>query len=211
MRMLIIGSARTQASKKQAVLKNVVKSMVKSLNPSETKYFDQTYALNPTHSGHLQNLSDITRGNEVTQRIGNEVFLKSIEFRMNFRLNTEYVTDTCIRYIVFIDTMGYNAPQVSDLLESGLLGTEYTTISPYYWEYRKRFIIKRDEVVPLVMGATSQVVQRQFKVPLNLRSYNIGAATTFKNHVYILIVGNESNSVHLSTIIYNSRLLFTDE
>jgi len=198
---------RKQQDKK---LKSTVKSMIKSMSPCEIKAFDQTYALNPTHTASLQNLSDITRGVEVNQRVGNEVFLKHAEFRMNFTLNTEYVAYTSIRYIIFIDTMGVNAPVPADLLELGLLGTEYAVISPIYWEYRKRFVIKRDEVVNLNSGH-NQEQALTFNIPLNLRSYNIGSATTFKNQLYILVVGNESNSAHLSTLIYNCRLQFTDE
>lgn len=180
------------------------------MSPCEVKAFDQTFALNPTHNGSLQNLSDITRGVEVNQRIGNEVFLKHAEFKCNFTLNLENVAHTSIRYIVFVDTMGVNAPVPAEILENGLLGTEYAVISPIYWEYRKRFVVKRDHVITLNSGYNQQVAET-FTIPLNMRSYNIGAGTTFKNQLWILVVGNEANSAHLSTMIYNCRLFFTDE
>lgn len=181
--------------------------MVKSV--AETKYFDQVTAVNPTQAGTLTNISDITRGDEVTQRVGNEVFLKMIEFRMSFLLNSN-VTRASVRYMVVVDTMGYNAPTPSDVLEAGLLSTAYADIAPYTWDYRKRFIVKVDKVVGLVQGAKTQYCNTTFTVPLNMKSYNIGAGTTFKNQVYLMLLGTEGNVLNLSTIYYSSRLHFTD-
>lgn len=176
----------------------------------EPKYFDQTIANNPTTSGTIANISDITRGNDVTQRVGNVVFLKTIEFRISASLNTN-VTKAAIRYIVLVDKMGYNAPVPSDILETALLGTVYTDISPYVWDYRKRFTVLKDEVLSLTKGGPNEYVTRRFTLRLGFNSYNIGAATTFKNQVYILIVGAETNVLNLSTFQYNSRIVFTDE
>lgn len=191
-------------------IRNTVKSIVMGMQKVEPKYFDQTIAVNPVTNGTIANISDITRGDEVTQRIGNQVFLKSIEFRTSASLNTN-VTKAAIRYIVMIDKMGYNAPVASDVLEVGLLGSVYTDISPYVWDYKKRFTILRDEVLSLTKGGPNEYVTRHFTLKLNVRSFHIGAATTFKNQIYILIVGAETNVLNLSTFQYNSRLVFTDE
>lgn len=178
--------------------------------PIERKYFDQTIAINPVVASNLHNISDITRGDQVTQRIGNEVFLKHIEFRIAAYLNPN-VSNASIRYIVFLDTMGYNAPVASDLLEAALLGTSYVDISPHNWDYRRRFVIKKDEVISLVKGGSNEYVFKNLTLSLNVKSFHIGAASTFKNQVYILIVGTETNVLNLSTFKYSSRLVFTDE
>lgn len=204
-------NCRLASTKQNKTIKRTVKSVMKSMSkPVELKYFDQTIAINPVTTATLHNISDITRGDQVTQRIGNEVFLKNIEFRASALLSPN-TTNGTIRYFVFVDTMGYNAPVASDLLESALLGTNYTDISPMNWDYRKRFIIKKDEVISLTKGGPNEYWFKSFTIPLNVKSFHIGAATTFKNQVYILIVGTETNVLNLSTFKYNSRLVFTDE
>lgn len=176
----------------------------------EEKYFDQIQAFNPITAGNMVCISDITRGVEVTQRVGNEVFLKHLEVRLSASLNSS-VTKASIRYIIFVDTMGVNAPSPPDVLENGLLGTVYTDISPYNWDYRKRFRIKRDKVLALTRGGPNEYLQESFNIPLNIKGYNIGTGTTFKNAVYILIVGSEVNVLNLSTFQYGIRLHYTDE
>lgn len=207
----MVGKSDKKKSGRDDQIRSAVKSVVKDMQRKiEPKYFDQTIANNPTTSGNIANISDITRGNDVTQRVGNEVFLKTIEFRISASLNTN-VTKAAIRYIVMVDKMGYNAPVPSDVLETALLGTVYTDISPYVWDYRKRFTILKDEVLSLTKGGPNEYVTRHFTLRLGFNSYNIGAGTTFKNQIYILIVGAETNVLNLSTFQYNSRLIFTDE
>ena len=104
--------------------KQEVKQLVKQLisRPVEVKYFDQ-YQISTSvpATGTLTNISDITRGDEVTQRIGNQVLLKEIQFRVGMYLNAN-ATQTALRIIVLQDTFGTNAPAVSDVLETAFLG-----------------------------------------------------------------------------------------
>lgn len=203
--------AKTKTMPVSNEIKKTVKSMVRDMQKRvEQKYFDQTIAINPVVAGTLHNISDITRGTDVTQRLGNEVTLQKVEFRLSASLNPN-ITKAAIRYIIFIDTMGYNAPAVSDMLELALIGTTYTDISPYVWDYRKRFRVLKDEVLSLTQGGPNEYIAKQFSIKLGIQSYNIGASTTFKNQLYILIIGAETNVLNLSTFQYNSRLLFTDE
>jgi len=174
------------------------------------KYFDQSLQLGAVTSGNLYNISDVTRGDEVTQRIGNEIFLKKIEFRISASLNSN-VTKASIRYLILIDKMGYNAPVVTDILDAGLVGTSYSDIAPYYWDYKRRFVIRRDVVLSLTKGGVNEYLARRFSIPLNLRANYIGSATTFKNQVYLLIIGSETNVLNISSFQYHSRLHFTDE
>lgn len=195
----------------QEKLKKAVKSVVRSMvKTPEEKYFDQIQVINPITAGNLTCISDITRGVEVTQRVGNEVSLKYMDVRISASLNAN-ITKAAIRYIIFVDTMGVNAPGPADILEIGLLGTVYTDISPYNWDYRKRFRIKRDEVLSLTKGGTNEYLAKHFRIPLNIKGYNIGAGTTFKNAVYIMMVGAETNVLNLSTFQYGIRLVYTDE
>lgn len=178
--------------------------------PAELKYFDQSLALGAVVAGNIYNISDITRGTEVTQRVGNEVLLKSVKVRMSFSINPN-VDKAMIRYIYLLDTMGANAPVVTDVLEAGLVGSTYTDIAPYYWDYRKRFRILRDEVVAMNKYSSNAYSHREFELSLNVKSYNIGASTTFKNHLYLLLIGSETNVLNISNVQYHTRVIFTDE
>jgi len=202
----------TNKTKNEGKAKYVTKQMVKSMiaAPAELKHFDQSLQLGAVVGGNIYNISDITRGTDVTQRVGNEVYLKEVRVRLSFSINSA-VDKAMIRYIFLIDTMGANAPVVTDVLEAGLVGTSYTDICPYYWDYRKRFRILKDEVVPLNKYSSNGYTFRAFDLPLNVKSYNIGAATTFKNHLYVLLIGSELNVLNISSVQYHTRLLFTDD
>lgn len=186
----------------------MVKSMVNK--PVESKYFDQSLSLGAVVAGNIYNISDITRGDDVTQRIGNQVFLKEIQFRISASINPN-VDKAAVRYIVFVDKQGFNAPVVTDVLEAGLVGTTYTDIAPYYWDYRKRFRILADHVLNLVKYSETAYIQKRFTLPLKFNSYHIGASTTFVNQVYLIIVGAETNVLNISNFQYHSRLVFSDE
>lgn len=189
-------------------VKDLVKTMIKQ--PVEYKYFDQSLQFGAVVAGNLYLISDITRGTDVTQRIGNEVMLQDIEFRASFSINTN-VQKAMIRYILLVDKQGVNSPTVVDILEPGLVGTSYTDIAPYYWDYRRRFKILHDECVPMNRGGANGYTVRHLKLKLNLRSNHIGAATTFTNQIYLLVIGSELNILDISSFQYHSRIRFTDE
>lgn len=199
--------------KQRKQIKQEVKQMVRSMvaKPVEIKYFDQyQISTSVTAAGTITNISDITRGNDVTQRIGNQVTLKEIQFRVGMYINAN-ATQTALRIVVIQDTFGTNAPSVSDVLETAFLGSYYSEIAPIYWDYRKRFRILKDDVTYLCKSANTSGVAKQFTVKLGFNSQHIGSSTTFKNQVYLLLVSNESNALNLPVINIHSRLLFTDE
>jgi hypothetical protein len=192
-------------------VKKTVKQIVKSMQKTaEQKYFDQFTSLSVTTSGTITNISDITRGTDVTQRVGNEVYLQHLEVNISAYLNAN-VDSAFLRLMFLVDTMGYNLPVVADVLEPALVGTAYTNVAPYYWEYRKRFRILKDESFHLVKDASNRLFNARYRIPLGFKSYNIGSSTTFKNQIYVLMIGTETNVLNLSNFTYNTRLVFSDE
>ena len=201
---------RNKSKKEDDRLRQIVKAVVSNRPSSEHKYFDQIQVLAAVSAGNLYCQSDITRGDEVTQRIGNQVMLKNMDFRCSASINSS-VDKAMIRFILFVDRQGYNAPVVADVLEPANLGTAYTDLVPYHWDYRKRFSILHDEVIPLNKYSSNAYTYRRVKKNLNLQSYNIGASTTFANQVYILIIGSELNVLNLSTFQWSMRIEYTDD
>jgi len=177
--------------------------------PVETKYFDQVQVLGATAVGNIYNQTDITRGAEVTQRVGNQVMIKSIDLRCSASISAN-VDKAAIRFLLLVDKQGYNTPTVADVLEPAQLNTTYTDIIPYHWDYMDRFKILHDEVLQLVKYSTGYI-NKHVHIKLNLKCHNIGASTTFANHVYILIIGSETNILNLSTFQWFCRTEYTDE
>lgn len=186
--------------------------MVKSIinNPVEHKYFDQSLQSGAVTAGNIYNISDITRGDQVTQRIGNQVTLRKLALRCSFSINS-LVDKAMIRFIVLLDKQGMNAPTVTEVLQAGLIGSSYTDICPYEWDYRKRFKIYHDEVVPLNKNGSNGYSFRSLNLNLNVTSQNIGASTTFVNHIYLIFIGSETNVLAISSFQYYSRIEFSDE
>ena len=87
-----------------------VKQMVKSIiaQPVEHKYFDQSLQFGAVVAGNIYCISDITRGDQVTQRIGNQVTLRLLDFRASFSINPN-VDKAMIRYLIVVDKQGFNA------------------------------------------------------------------------------------------------------
>jgi len=176
----------------------------------ELKYFDQSLQQGVTYNGILACISDVTRGTDVTQRIGNSIYHKELQVRLSFSINSN-VDKAAIRYIFLVDKQGYNAPVVTDILEPGLVSTSYTDIAPYHWDYRKRFTILKDEVVNLNKYSVHGYLAKHFVLKLGRKAEYIGASTTFVNQVYLLMIGAEANVLNISSAQYHTRLIFTDE
>lgn len=141
--------------------------------------------------------------------MGNNVRLSSLELRLKAVIHTSQ-SSTNVRFLVVLDKQGYNAPTIADILEPAYLGSTYTSVGLYNWDYSHRFKILLDKVFTLTQGA----FQAQFldvMIPLNCTSYNIGASTTFSNHAYIIVISTESNVLQLPVYFYTSRLRYTDE
>jgi len=190
----------------------LVKRVVQSLSSqTETKYFDQFSSASLPATGVIACITDITRGTDVIQRIGNQVTFTRLDLRIYVKISSvAAVTSQAIRCLLVLDTMGVNAPIVSDVLDAGFLGSTYTQVAPYYWDYRKRFKILYDQVYAL-NEASNQSEHHVKHMPLKVVSQNIGASTTFKNQVYILLFSNETNVLQLPTFWWTSRVYFKDD
>lgn len=110
----------------------------------EIKYFDQYSAGSIPVAGNLTNISDITKGTDVTQRIGNQVTLKHLHVALTANIHPSAV-NAYIRMLVVKDKMGTNAPIMADILDAGFLASPFCAIAPTYWDYRKRFQILYDQ------------------------------------------------------------------
>jgi len=104
-----------------------------------------------------------------------------------------------------------NTPTIPEILEPIALGNPLAPTAYVTWDYRKRFRVLADKVVLMQQNA-NQNQWVEFNVNLRgIKCYNIGASTTFKNHIHLLFLSNESNLLALPGVYWNARLVFTDE
>lgn len=175
----------------------------------ETKYFDQYSAGSLAPTGFLAVISDITRGNDVTQRIGNQVLFKRLNFKLTCNIHPNAI-NAYVRAMIVLDKQGFNAPTIAEIIEPITLSSPYVATAPVYWDYRKRFRVIADKKVVLTQAAIT-ANEISFDLPLNIISQNIGAATTFTNQLYVLLLSTEQNILALPGFYWYSRLEFTDE
>jgi hypothetical protein len=202
-------NAKLNATEKmeKSQVKQIVKSMIG--NDVETKYFDQFSAGSIPVAGTITNISDITRGAEVTQRVGNQVTLKHITVKLTTNIHPSAVNGY-VRLVLVLDKQGFNAPVIADVFETAYLSSPFTAVAPTTWDYRKRFKILFDNKVLLTQAAFT-AGSLTCDLPLNIKSQHIGAGTTFQNQLYLILLSTEQNVLALPGFYWQSRLQFTDE
>lgn len=174
----------------------------------EKKHIDRLASFNVTNLGTINVLTDVlNQGAGETQRIGDSIYALYLFLKLKVTLTTGSTYDN-IRVIIVRDTMGVNAPVVTDILDGGQLGGGFAPLAQYNHFYLSRWRRLYDRVHKISDGGgQSLVIQRT--IPIYSKLDFIGAST-FKNQVYILLVSDESNILALPSCTYSTRLLYTD-
>lgn len=175
---------------------------------AETKHFDKRQTITINQSGSLQLLSDITsQGVDDTQRIGDQIYLKNLIIDMNFIGNPASSNDL-IRYLIILDKQGYNAPTVTDIFEPAAIPSGFSPLSQYNHYYMSRFKILRSGYVRLDSTSYGSAHVKK-NITIKVHSHYIGTST-FKNQVYLLLIGDQSNLLTLPICNYLCRFYYTD-
>lgn len=178
-------------------------------SPSEIKHMDYNISQNSPQTGGLTLFSNVSQGTDVVQRVGNKLYLVSINVRMRIKLHPSSTSPTSVRLILVLDKQGYNSPVASDILENSTLGTGLATMSQYNSYYQNRFSILMDSV--LTVDDDDRVKMVNKTIQLHKTSFYIGSGTTFSNQVWLLHLSDESNALHLPYVEGSNRLYFTDD
>lgn len=177
----------------------------------EQKHYDYALQQNPGQNGQLTLISGITQGTGDTQRVGIKAkFVKMYVSYIIYNSNIATNSQEFVRVIILVDKMGYNAPIPGDVLEPGQLGTVFSPIANYNRNYQDRFKILYSKVHKLDVLSNNSVYYRK-TLKLGIQSDYIGASTTFKNQLYCLHCSTNNNVLAVSTLNFNSRLLYTDD
>jgi len=157
---------RRASKKKSATLTRADVNLIvnrKFAQTLEKKFFDATFAFSagtaagqfPSSDGWIEDLSDMTQGVGITQRVGDRIAPTSLEFRwLIFTPNAAgLITGLFFRMVIFIWTA---APTIGDILTSGTTPFE-NLISPFTHNTKENRKILFDQTILLFDSFSSAV------------------------------------------------------
>lgn len=206
------GSTKKVAPSVKRYVKNVVH---KSIEP---KYVDTAAAYGQVdRSGQITQLTTITQASGVVaNRIGDQVRLKSLEFRMDSYLNcVAAATDSThhLRLVIFRWNLATSVatPSLANLFQNS--GTVGVTCYPRQWQ-----TIKQKDIH--VYWDKSFTIQRyagnsSYVKKINLKGSRLDfdtAASTGEGHLYACLVADDATGAHVPAIYsqWVARVIYED-
>lgn len=174
-------------------------------------------------------VTDIDQGLYDTARVGDEINLKWIEYRLNLFLNKAATTGgerALIRFIVFqyhpvVDatyaTMGTSLP-LNLVLAPGYNGTDITTDSHYTWDRKRQFTVLHDSVHYFfnysALAGTPKMLHGRIPLKKAQKKVHYIAAddTQASNHIIFCLISQNVASIE-NDIVCNGtvRTTWTDK
>jgi len=183
-----------------------------NLAPGEFKALDthDTVAVNSTPAVVL--LNGIARGDDINERTGREVDLRSIQFAATARVTAGTGIDQQFRIIIVYDRQtNAAAPTAAMVLEAA-----YMT-APRNLENRKRFSILYDKVVTLNATAESGSTRmlrwyRHLHHPETFNSGDVGTvADITTGSIYCIAIGTVAPGAAAGSLDYWVRIRYQDK
>ena len=181
------------------------------LNPGELKSVDTLVSLAADSTTAVKLLNGIPRGDEISERIGRQVTLKSIEMRLRSKVTAGTGVDQEHRIIVVYDRQTNAAAcSVADVLASS------NVLYPRNLENRRRFRILFDRIVQLNASAESgshKIIKwyRRLNHPVTFNAGDAGTvADITTGSLYCLVIGSEAAGATAGTVSGRVRVRFDD-
>lgn len=155
-------------------------------------------------AGFIEPLAGIIQGTNNSQRVGNMISLRKIQFSLNAVAGDN---TNLFRHIIFLwhDAV---APTVAEVLEGGLT----KPYAPYDYNNRKKYSIIHDRVLKMEgLGGDSQQFYRK-TLKINRKALFAGTTATSygaKNNLFSLVVSDSSAGPDVTYNIFY-RLSYTD-
>ena len=181
------------------------------LTPGELKSVDSTVNISADTTGGVQLLNGIARGDEISERNGRQVTLKSIEMRLRSRTTAGTGVDQQHRVIVVYDRQtNAAAAGFADVLSSA------NVLYPRNLENRRRFRILFDRIIQL--NATgepnSEKIIKWYRRLNHPVTFNAGDAGTVADittgSLYCMVLGTEAPGATAGTVSGRVRVRFED-
>jgi len=176
---------------------------IKGIVNAEKKKFTQSISQTPNNTGTVVNLCNIAAGDDASQRDGNSILLKYIDYKLTATINAS-ATSTTIRQLIFIDKSNQNSnPSVTDVLENA------SQVGQLNVDNVARFWILSDKMYTVTITG-DQSCNDHIYIPCDFHVKYNGTASgnTLTNTVYLLLISNEATNT--PTITGYTRLAWYD-
>lgn len=174
-----------------------------------------------TNAGGVVLLNGCARGDDIGERDGRQITLRSVDIRMELQPIGTATSPHAIRIIVFVDKQANGtAPTPANVLT--LTGSAEATVSAQNLEYRNRFWILSDKVYTFgceyggAAVGVEKLVATRFWRSLNIKTtFNSGTAGTVAdiatNSLYLLAISDTATAAQEPFLQFYSRVRFTDD
>lgn len=157
-------------------------------------------------------LNGIARGDEISERNGREVVMRSVQLSCYMRAKAGATTPQIIRYVLFYDRQtNATAPAVTDLLQADAVNAMRNL------ENRRRFKIFMDKKVSVDgpssgTGSHAWEFYRKLRHPVTFNSGDAGTvADITTGSLYLLITGTEAAGATDCQQYVRGRVRYTDK
>lgn len=181
------------------------------LTPGELKSVDTTVNAAADMTTAVQLLNGIPRGDEISQRNGRQVTLKSIEMRLKSRSTAGTGVDQQHRVLIVYDRQtNAAAAAVTDVLASA------NVLYPRNLENRRRFRILFDRIIQLNASGepnSEKIIKwyRRLNHPVTFNAGNMGTvADITTGSLYIMVIGTEAAGATAGTVSGRVRVRYDD-
>lgn len=172
----------------------------------ELKYYDYELDSTVDYSGSVFATSLVPQGDGDTTRDGDKICCKALKIH---GIIAAADTWNYVRLIVFVWKPSAVAnPSTGQILVD--TGAADAPQSFYVHDYRKNFTVLWDKTFRVAVSQPNLTIG--FKKYIRLKDLNINfitAGTSGQNHIYVMAI-SDSSAVSHPTVLYKSRLMFTD-
>lgn len=182
------------------------------LSKGEFKSVDTHNNLAADTTSAVALLNGIARGDDITERIGREVVLKSIQIHARFNVATGTGVDQTQRLLIV-----YDRQTNGSALTAAQVLTSASTDAFRNLENRRRFKILYDKRVALSASAESNSrvemdLYRRLRHPVTFNSGDAGTvADIVTGSIYAVVIGSEAAGVTSGLITIGCRIRYQDK
>lgn len=182
---------------------------LKNLINVEFKWHDVHLGSTVSSTGTWLLLNGIGQGDTATLRDGNQIRLKSIEAKAQFKLSASATTTTIRQMLVLDMDPDGTTPTISDLLDSA---TAAPIVAPRNMENRRRFLILKEKMINLSDGSSKVSCQKTFYKQLDIKPIYNGTSSTIagiKEHALFMVYVSDQ-ATNTPTIESHHRVRYID-
>lgn len=173
----------------------------------EKKHYDTHISQTMGWGGLLVSLDNPAIGTGDQQRIGNEIYVKSILMRSGITMPSGAAYSNC-RVLILRDLQGMNTPAVHDVLDPTTLNTPSAPYSLMNRGYATRFRVLADAVISMNQSG-GQIASYIRFIKGGFKTRFVGGST-FTNQLYVLFINDFAISSTSPTFMASVRVDYYD-